>query len=141
MKRNVYPVCPCSSDNVKTTTVASYAQCCGRFLEGTDLPETAEQLMRSRYTAFVLENEAYLLDSWHPDQRPAKIDFDTHIKWLGLKIKQTRSGGADDQEGWVEFVARFKISGKAERIEELSYFIKVANRWQYVSAVDEITAS
>lgn len=94
--------------------------------------------MRSRYTAFVLENESYLLSSWHPEKRPASIDFDKNIKWLGLKIKRTQAGQVADQEGWVEFVARYKIGGKAERIEELSYFLNLEGNWQYVCAVDEI---
>jgi len=94
--------------------------------------------MRSRYSAFVLEHEAYLLSSWHPQTRPAHIEFDRHIKWLGLKIKQTKAGKSLDNKGWVEFVARYKLGGKAERIEELSYFLKENDTWLYVAAVENM---
>ena len=137
MKRNDFSVCPCCSGNHPTLSKASYALCCRPLLEGEALAETAEQLMRSRYTAFVEKNETYLLSTWHPDNRPVSIEFDKAIKWLGLKIKKTRAGQKPDQEGWVEFVARYKIGGKAGRIEELSHFIKAENRWLYVAAVEE----
>lgn len=90
--------------------------------------------MRSRYCAFVTENEPYLLSSWHPDNRPKTVPFDKQCKWLGLKVKRCKAGQASDQIGWVEFVARFKIAGKAERIEELSYFIKQDGKWLYAWA-------
>ena len=92
--------------------------------------------MRSRYSAFVLEHETYLLSSWHPQTRPEHIEFDNHIKWLGLKIKQTKAGQSLDSKGWVEFEARYKLGGKAERIEELSYFQKEGDAWLYVAAVE-----
>jgi SEC-C motif-containing protein len=119
--------CPCGSTHI-------FSKCCGPFLTYQDKPKTAEQLMRSRYCAFVTENEAYLLFTWQPSKRPKKIDFDQNTKWLGLKIKKCTAGTAADTKGWVEFVARFKIAGKAERIEELSYFIKDGQQWLYVAA-------
>jgi len=121
--------CPCSKGQ-------QYSTCCHRFIEKDLLPETAEQLMRSRYSAFVLEDAAYLLKTWHPDQCPETIDFDTSTKWLGLKVIETKSGSKNDTEGWVKFVARYKIAGKAHRIEEFSYFKKIGRQWVYCFADD-----
>tara|TARA_R110001592_G_scaffold38315_1_gene126441 strand:+ start:6934 stop:7338 length:405 start_codon:yes stop_codon:yes gene_type:complete len=122
--------CPCGSD-------IKYSACCEPFLTSKDKPATAEQLMRSRYCAFVTENKTYLINSWHLDKRPTNIDFDPNTKWLGLKVKKCKAGLAIDSVGWVEFVARFKIAGKAERIEELSYFIKDNQQWFYVCEEDK----
>lgn len=90
--------------------------------------------MRSRYSAFVTQNDSYLLKTWHTSTRPHNISFDDKCKWLGLKVKRTKAGAKLDKFGWVEFVARFKVAGKAERIEELSYFLKTDDRWFYVTA-------
>jgi SEC-C motif-containing protein len=142
MKRNVNPHCPCrlqnNNENAHKHQVPAFEQCCQPYLQGTAFPDTAEQLMRSRYSAFVLEHEDYLLASWHPKTRPEHIEFDPACKWLGLKIIQTRLGQSTDNKGWVEFVARYKIDGKAERIEELSYFLKDNNVWLYHSAVENM---
>lgn len=124
----------------ETANLPCYGQCCGPLHEGKAWAETAEQLMRSRFSAFVLENEDYLLASWHPDKRPASLEFDPQIKWLGLNIKATQAGQKSDIEGWVKFVARYKIAGKAGRIEEYSYFIKDNERWLYVDAVNDMDA-
>ena len=120
-------LCPCGSNQ-------TYDSCCGAIHEGLQEARTAEQLMRSRYSAFVKELEDYLLLSWHPDERPESISFDPNSKWLGLKIKAKELGKASDNEGWVAFVARYKIAGKAERIEENSYFLRYHGRWVYHSA-------
>lgn len=115
-----------------------YAHCCEPFHKGlthrSELPKTAEQLMRSRYAAFVLGLEEYLLASWHPSTRPEslKLDQQQGVKWLGLKIKQTEAGGTNDSQGRVEFVARYKINGKATRLHENSRFIKENDQWFYV---------
>lgn len=119
--------CPCSSGK-------SFTQCCQPFLNKESIPESAEQLMRSRYSAFVTENEGYLLNTWHHENKPNHINFDDKTKWLGLKVKRIKAGLSSDSQGWVEFVARYKIAGKAERIEELSYFIKDKDAWLYVAA-------
>lgn len=111
-----------------------FETCCEPFLSLQKKPDTAEQLMRSRYSAFVLRNERYLLDTWQADNRPKNITFDQQTKWLGLKVKNCKAGLASDTHGWVEFVARYKIAGKAERIEELSYFNKIDKQWLYVAA-------
>ena len=88
--------------------------------------------MRSRYTAFVLKNEAYLRYSWHPGTCPADIRLNENTKWLGLVIKNTNTGGRQDSEGEVEFVARSKFNGKASRLHETSRFTRFENRWVYL---------
>lgn len=91
--------------------------------------------MRSRYSAYVLGNEPYLLATWHQTTRPASLGLAQEAKtqWLGLKIVSTAKGLRDDTEGSVEFVARYKINGKAHRLHEVSRFVKEAGRWYYVS--------
>lgn len=90
--------------------------------------------MRSRYTAFTRNDEAYLLQSWHPSTRPPVLDLTQQapIKWLGLKLVHTEAGGTGDDTGRVEFIARFKVNGKAQRLHETSEFVKEAGRWFYV---------
>ena len=117
--------CPCESG-------LDYDLCCGRFIDEGALPETAEQLMRSRYTAFTLDRISYLEKTWHPSTRPASIETDNKVRWLGLKIRQTEQGGADDEEGVVEFVARYKIDGRGYRLHEISRFAKENGQWLYV---------
>jgi len=123
--------CPCQSVN---KTPVLFSTCCQKYINNTDIPKTAEQLMRSRYSAFVLENERYLLSSWHTSTKPNAIEFDTKTKWLGLKILSTEMGQEADQKGWVEFIARYKIGGRAHRLEEHSYFTRESGLWRYVSA-------
>ena len=86
--------------------------------------------MRSRYSAFVQGDVPYLLATWHTSQRPAELTLDTAGKWLGLEIKQHRVTGTDTAE--VEFVARFRVGGKAVRQHERSRFVREADRWVYV---------
>ena len=118
--------CPCGSGR-------AFAECCGPYLAGTALPATAEALMRSRYSAYVLCDEAYLLATWHPDTRPASLDFDREppTKWLGLAIKRHEDKG--DGRAVVEFVARYKIGGRAHRLHEASRFVREHGRWWYVT--------
>jgi SEC-C motif domain protein len=87
--------------------------------------------MRSRYAAFVLRNESYLLATWHPTTRPTSIPFNTNQKWLGLSIAETRSTGGDSAE--VEFIARSRVSNApAVRQHERSRFVREDGRWFYV---------
>ena len=87
--------------------------------------------MRSRYTAFALCNESYLLATWHPSTRPKSVLFEPNQKWLGLKIMQAKQTSADNAE--VEFIARYRIGGaSAARLHEHSRFVKVQDRWFYV---------
>lgn len=88
--------------------------------------------MRSRYSAFVLRLEDYLLATWHPDTRPAGVELDTppRPQWLGLAIKAHTS--LDDNHATVEFVARYKLNGRAFKLHETSRFERMAGRWLYV---------
>lgn len=88
--------------------------------------------MRSRFSAFVLCNEAYLLATWHPKTRPSRVRFDEQQRWLGLAIRATDAGSAGDTSGIVEFVARFKVAGKGHRLHERSRFTKLDQRWYYL---------
>lgn len=90
--------------------------------------------MRSRYTAYVRCDETYLRQSWHDSTCPQTLGLDQHppVKWLGLKIIRTQAGGADDKTGVVEFIARYKLNGKAQRLHETSHFIRKDGRWLYV---------
>jgi len=90
--------------------------------------------MRSRYTAFTRQDEAYLLQSWHPSTRPPTLAFDQQqpVKWLGLKIIQKQAGREDDDTGTVEFIARYKVNGKAQRLHEISQFVRESGRWVYL---------
>lgn len=92
---------------------------------------TAEALMRSRYSAFVLDKLPYLLASWHPSTRPVSLEPNPpDLKWLGLAIKQARDQDAD--HATVEFVARSRQAGRANRLHEVSRFVREDGRWYYV---------
>lgn len=88
--------------------------------------------MRSRYTAYTQQNLAYLNATWHPDTRPARLDLSDQAdaKWLGLSVKRHEIIDADHAR--VEFVARYKIMGRAYRLHEISRFERVDGRWFYV---------
>jgi SEC-C motif-containing protein len=139
--------CPCGGVSAigatpvrKPTTKAAltYGHCCSRWLDadathGPFAPD-AQQLMRSRYTAFVLEREAYLRSTWHASHRPADIEFDPRVKWLGLEVCDYRLTGEDTAE--VEFVARQKPAMvPATRLRERSRFVLEDGRWLYLDGV------
>jgi SEC-C motif-containing protein len=111
-----------------------FAHCCGQYLDHFDsMPAPDPQsLMRSRYSAFVLGRERYLLDTWSAEQRPSAIEFDAQTKWLGLEVKNQKIH--DEHHGEVEFVARYRIGGRATRMHENSEFSKINGRWYYVKA-------
>lgn len=93
--------------------------------------------MRSRYSAYTLGLREYVLDTWHASMRPEHMArFDSGVKWLELTVKRAWTTGPN--EGFVEFVARNKPpgGGPAERLHELSRFMRVEGRWQYVDAVE-----
>jgi SEC-C motif-containing protein len=122
----VSDLCPCQS-------ARNYADCCGRYHAGALhlLAPTAEALMRSRYSAFVRELGDYLLATWHASTRPAQIEpNETGLRWLGLEIKRHTVIDADHAS--VEFVARSKLGGRAQRLHEISRFVREDQRWYYV---------
>ena len=98
------------------------------------MPETPEQLMRSRYSAYVNRNEPYLLETWHASTKPSEPIFsDDLTKWLELTIK--KAPAAINDKGTVEFVAIYKIDGKAHRLSEISNFVKENGRWVYLDGI------
>jgi SEC-C motif domain protein len=88
--------------------------------------------MRSRYSAYARGEAAYLIDTWHPGTRHRDLDLDPGVRWIDLRILATEGGGPGDQDGRVEFVARFKIGGRAHRLHENSRFQRHQGRWYYV---------
>jgi SEC-C motif-containing protein len=88
--------------------------------------------MRSRYTAYTLLREDYLLATWHVSTRPAQLGLadEADNKWLGLQVKQHVQQDAD--HAIVEFIARYKIGGRAHRMHEVSSFVREDGRWFYV---------
>lgn len=121
MNIQIVKPCPCGGEALET--------CCGRFISGGQLPETPEQLMRSRYTAYVLADEAYLRATWDPATCPDEPLIDSGIKWIGLEVRASQHEG---DEGTVEFIARAKVGGRARRLHETSRFVRRDGRWLYV---------
>ncbi|MGS0741853.1 YchJ family protein [Glaciimonas sp. GG7] len=124
-------LCPCGG--------GQFSSCCGRFIDSAAIPQTAQELMRSRYTAFTLRDDAYLRATWHHSKRPAALDItanDDGMKWLGLDVRQHQTSG---NTATVEFVARYKIAGRAQRLHELSQFVRESTegslRWFYVDGI------
>ena len=115
----------------------AFADCCGRLIEGSEPAATAEALMRSRYTAFALGKTSYLLSTWHPSTRPASLDIDEQPapKWIGLKV--LRHEQQDDSHAIVVFIARYKVNGRAYKMQETSRFVKENGRWFYVDGDTE----
>jgi len=91
--------------------------------------------MRSRYTAFSLRDEAYLLATWHPSTRPSELDLAARpaAKWIGLQVRQHCRTGADSAT--VEFVARYRVGGRAHRLHETSRFVREEARWYYADGI------
>ncbi|MDS1139027.1 YchJ family metal-binding protein [Pusillimonas sp. SM2304] len=91
----------------------------------------AQTLMRSRYTAFVLDELGYLLDTWHASTRPASLEGNAPgVKWLGLQLRGHAAQDAD--HATVEFVARYRHHGQAVRLHEISRFLREDGRWFYI---------
>ena len=94
--------------------------------------------MRSRYTAYTLGDEAYLLKTWHSSTRPAQLDLgDSPRQWLRLKILHTELGQPSDDGGVVEFVAIHKVNGRAERLHERSRFSIENGAWRYLDGIHQ----
>lgn len=116
-------LCPCDSGK-------PYGACCQPWHAGA-AAATPGALMRSRYSAYVLGLEPYLLATWHPRTRPAAVELSPATKWLGLSVKQEQSTG--EASGEVEFVARYREGGgSAVRLHERSRFVREDGRWFYL---------
>jgi len=115
--------CPCGLER-------TYADCCQVWHSGVPAP-TAEVLMRSRYSAFVMELESYLLATWLASTRPPAVEFEPGTRWLGLTVKAAQDSGPDLAH--VEFVARYRVGGgSAVRLHERSRFVRQSGVWFYV---------
>jgi len=123
-KRSPSPsACPCGSKR-------SYAECCEPLHKGLPAAD-AEQLMRSRYSAYALQRDDYLLKSWHPSTRPDHLDHESGTRWLGLKV--LHHSATDPNRAEVTFEARYRVGGgSAVRMREHSRFIKADGHWFYV---------
>ncbi|MPZ85448.1 MAG: hypothetical protein GEV28_35705 [Actinophytocola sp.] len=121
-------MCPCGLGE-------PVAACCGRLHAGRTHAATAEQLMRSRFSAFALGEEAYLLATWHPSTRPGRLTLDPAREWTRLEILGHTAGGPFDTEGTVEFRAHYRVGRKPGAQHENSRFTRENGTWLYVDAL------
>ena len=120
--------CPCGSG-------LPLDECCGRLHDGTATAGTAEQLMRSRYSAFALGLPGYLLDTWAAQTRPSTLALDAGIRWTGLDVLATSGGGLLESRGTVEFRASYVRGGDAGAQHEVSRFVRDGGAWRYLDGV------
>ena len=121
--------CPCTSGK-------TFGECCAPYLTGAKPAPTAEALMRSRYSAYATGNIDYLAATLTEETRPdfdrdAAVAWSGGATWTGLEIKGTEAGAANDDEGYVEFVARFTQDEAPRLHHETGHFVKRAGRWFY----------
>ena len=119
--------CPCGSEK-------SYSECCETLISGSRKALTAEELMRSRYTAYTKVEVNYIGNTMHPDKRKehdenSVREWAENSEWLGLEILETTAGGRDDNEGSVEFIADYILNDKKEKHHELASFKKTDGEW------------
>ena len=120
--------CPCGGGR--------YDSCCAPYLRREAWPATAEQLMRSRYSAFTLGDAEHLLRTWHPRTRPESLRLDDR-DWTGLDVTELVDGGEDDQMGIVGFDAHWVAGRERGRQSERSAFVRRGGRWFYLAATPE----
>jgi SEC-C motif-containing protein len=128
-EREVSP-CPCNREK-------SYAECCMLFHYGRSRPETAEELMRSRYTAFFFRLVDYLVSTTHPDKREKNLarELDKTIwepSWRQLKIVTKSKGSKEDKTGKVEFIATYSLNKETHQLHEKSRFRRYKGKWMYL---------
>ena len=121
--------CPCGLG-------PSLEDCCGPFLDGRALPDTAEKLMRSRYTAYATRRFDYVVSSHHPETRGGltreQVEQSSRaLTWLGLVVLASEEGQPGDEHGFVEFVARYRSHGHEAALQERSLFLRHQGRWHY----------
>ncbi|MFK3980647.1 YchJ family protein [Micromonospora sp. NPDC050397] len=120
--------CPCGS-------ALPYGECCGRLHGRETTAVTAEQLMRSRFSAFAVGDAAYLLRSWHSSTRPARLALDPAQRWTRLEVLASEQGGLFDTTGAVEFRAHYRESGRFDTLHERSQFVRENGEWVYLGEV------
>jgi len=134
LKSNLYKdACLCGSEK-------TYGECCAIAHNNIEVVETAEQLMRSRYSAYVIGNIEYLMISHHSSTRPDKeqkdiLSWTKSVKWLSLEVLKSSKGSASDIEGTVEFKAHFEEDNSKAVIHEDSKFVKENGYWVYLGEV------
>ena len=122
-------LCLCGSE-------IEYSLCCEPFHKKLKLPSTAEALMRSRFTAYAKQNEAYLLETWDTSTKPNIIDFSKEqAVWTSLSIIKTKKGSEKDRKGIVEFKAYYMLDNEAYVMNEISRFIKASGQWCYLEGL------
>lgn len=119
--------CPCLSG-------LPYGECCGPLHHGDAAASTAEQLMRSRYSAFAVADAGYLTATWHPSTRPALLELDPDLHWYRLDIIAVHGGEERDTAGVVEFEAYYRSPGGAGTQSETSRFVRESRRWYYLGS-------
>ncbi|MEE1927757.1 YchJ family metal-binding protein [Streptomyces sp. TRM 70351] len=121
--------CPCGAAD-------GYADCCGRLHAGRARAARPEELMRSRYSAFVVGDAAYLRGTWHPRTRPAVLGLDPGQRWLALEVLASTDGGPFGAEGHVEFRAHYAEPGGGTGVlHERSRFVRHEGAWVYLDGV------
>ena len=123
--------CPCGSGG-------RYRECCEPFHRGEAQTDTAEQVMRARYSAYAKNVTAYVLDSWHPDTRPEEIGEGPRPLWVKLKVVDAIDGLPGDDLGTVEFEATYRLGEPAEELtlHEIANFERIDGRWFYLDSAD-----
>jgi SEC-C motif domain protein len=117
--------CPCGSK-------AALSACCGPIIGGAAAP-TAEALMRSRYSAYVLGEIDHILTTQQDEGGRAQTErWSKESEWLGLEVNATEAGGEDDEEGVVAFTARYRMNGEDVAHHERGLFGRRDGRWIYV---------
>lgn len=115
--------CPCQSGEI-------YDNCCGRFITHRAVAENAQQLMRSRYSAYTLNEEGYLNQTWHADYRPKNLQLDDQVKWIKLDILDFSEQG---ETAMVEFEVLLRVSDKVDVMHEKSQFVFEQGAWFYTT--------
>lgn len=121
--------CPCGSSE-------SYSRCCEPLITGQRPAETAEQLMRSRYSAYTKAQVDYIFETTHPDHRKGydhqgTKEWAENSEWEGLEIVATQNGGPEDKTGEVEFIATYREKGARKVHHERAQFIKEEGKWLF----------
>ena len=116
----------------------SFADCCRPIINGEQSAETAEQLMRARYSAYATAATDFLFDTTHPDHRKeydhaGTKEWSENSEWLGLEILETSQGEPEDTVGEVEFIARYREKDLSREHHERGHFKRENERWYFTN--------
>ena len=131
--------CPCGSQR-------AFKDCCELVISRQKPAESAEALMRSRYSAYTKKMFDYIYDTYHPDTKQS-FSIDTiktqsdEIRWLGLEVRETERGGSNDEDGFVSFSAKYQLHNQVHYLNERSYFKKLDGSWLYVDGETKFTSA